>query len=148
MKTNALKAIIVAGTALGLVSCGNITREDTGQVAGTIGGGALGYAVGDDDSEKALYAAGGAALGGLATSHFLGNKDFEKGVKEGKEVGYDEGQADSAKRMYWVLQAAQNGSRTHGQVSMREIELAPTLTEDGRFLMARKVTMPIVDPSN
>ena len=147
MKTKPLKAILIAGAGMVLASCGNITREDTGQVAGALGGGALGYALADED-DKGLYAAGGALAGGLATSHFLGNKDFEKGKEEGKELGYDQGQADSAKRMYWVLQAAQNGSRDHGLVSMREIDLAPTLTEDGRFLMARKVTMPIVDPAN
>jgi len=146
--TSIFKTGSLVGFTAALSSCGSITKEDSYQTAGAVGGGALGYSLGESDRDKALYGAVGGLAGGLVTSQLAGNKDFKKGVEKGKEEGYTKGQADTAKRMYWVLQAAQGGDRSHGTVSMRKIEIAPTYTEDGRYLMAREVTVPIVDAAN
>lgn len=144
------KLRIICFGALGfvLVSCGNITREDGIQTAGALGGGALGYSLADDDDDRAAFSAGGALLGGLASSQLAGNQDYKKGLKDGKELGFEEGQADASKRLYWTLQQSQSSQQTAGNVRLQEVDIAPTYTEDGRYLMSRKVIMPIVDPSN
>jgi|GEM_PF-2408432 len=139
-------ACIGLGCSL-LASCGNITREDGVQTASALGGAGLGYALAPDGDEN-LFAAGGALIGGLGAAQLAGNQDYKNGVEDGKVQGYSDGQADTAKRMYWVLQAAQGRGRDHGNVTLRQVDIPPTQTEDGRYLMARRVTIPIVDSPN
>ncbi len=70
---------------------------------GAAGGGGVGYLI---DSKNPAAIVGGAAIGGASTAALtamaLGEDQATK--QKGFDEGYDAGQADEIKRLYWAKQ--------------------------------------------
>jgi hypothetical protein len=91
-----------------------------------------------------LLAAGCSTEGTVFDRIGKDNKTWQDGYRE----GYKRGQADQAKREYWVTQNRQAwGTEKTEQKNVRYYTFpAETATPDGRQLQSQNVTVPIVEP--
>lgn len=146
---NSRLMLVAAATTLLLScsACSSLVRgaaTTTAAAAGTAAGGGIGYLI---DPDNPLALAGGAVIGGTtaaaATALALGEDQATK--QKGFDEGYEAGQADEIKRLYWAQQRIQQQGDGEGR---RAYYTFPGVSEraDGTRLVPHDVTLPIIEP--
>ena len=121
--------------AIPLVGCSATQLRTGGDVLGAAGGGAIANKLSHGNP---LITATGALLADVAGSQ------IQKGQDSAEKSGYQRGQSDATKQLYWAqqaLQKRQDGDEP-GQVSLYDIPL-PETTEQGAILAPRTKTIRI-----
>jgi hypothetical protein len=109
-------------------------------------GAAGGYMLERNGSTKAkvLGTAGGALVGGLASSLAMG--EDKQVLQEGIDQGYVLASADDVKKLYWAKQALeQRAANGNGTLRYYRFEDEGT-TKDGRRLAPEEVAIPVYEP--
>ena len=125
--------------AIPLVGCSATQLRTGGDVLGAAGGGAIANKLSHSNPLITAAGAGGGAL--LAD---VAGSQIQKGQDSAEKAGYQRGQSDAAKQLYWAQQALQKrqDGDEQGQVSLYEVPL-PETTEQGAILAPRTRTLRI-----
>ncbi len=140
------KSFFAAATALAgsvavlsLTGCTASQFRTGGDVVGAAGGGVIASKLSHGNPLITAAGAGGGAL--LAD---VAGSQIEREQNKAEKTGYDRGQSDAAKQLYWAqqnLQKRQDGEE-QGQVSLYNIPL-PETSEQGAILAPRTRTLRI-----
>lgn len=138
-KSAALNALIVSLSVLSLTGCTASQFRTGGDVVGAAGGGVIANKFSHGNPLITAAGAGGGAL--LAD---VAGSQIEKEQTKAEKTGYDRGQSDAAKQLYWAqqnLQKRQDGE-DQGQVSLYNVPL-PETSEQGAIIAPRTRTLRI-----
>lgn len=102
-------------------------------------GGGLSYALFD---KNPLAIGAGAAAGAILSGAFYG--EDEKALVESYNEGYIKASSDSIKRQYWLKQAMEQSNQFDGRLNYYTFP-ADNLMPDGRILVDHNVTVPIIE---
>ena len=121
-----------------LVGCGHAEKAVYTAGGGALGGG-LAYALFD---KKPIATAIGAVAGATLSSAIYG-KD-RKAIEEGYREGYIKASSDSIKRQYWLKQELERSTQSDAKMSYYSFP-ADTRGSDGRMLVDHQITVPILE---
>lgn len=102
-------------------------------------GGGLGYTLFD---KNPLAVGAGAAAGAILSSTLYG--EDEKALAASYNEGYIKASSDSIKRQYWLKQAMEWSNSSDGRLNYYTFP-ADNLMPDGRILVDHTVTVPIIE---
>lgn len=133
-----MKKTFISSLLLLLTSCSSM--KDVGKVGF---GGLVGWATSEvTDDDTAGIVAGAAAYG---AAEYVDHKTTEDESKA-KLEGYEAGQADMAKHMYWTIQDMQKGNSTGSATPIySEYTFDAPTEKDGVKLLPRPVTLRVIE---
>ena len=125
--------------AVSLTGCTAPQLRTGGDVVGAAGGGVIANQLSHGNPLITAAGAGGGAL--LAD---VANSQIEHAQSSAEKTGYQRGQSDATKQLYWAQQALQKrqDGEDQGQVSLYDVPL-PETTEQGAILAPRTRTLRI-----
>ena len=138
-KSSAIIPAAVLLAAISLTGCTASQFRTGGDVVGAAGGGLLANKLSHGNPYITAAGAGGGAL--LAD---VAGSQIEHAQDSAEKTGYQRGQSDATKQLYWAQQALQKrqDGEDQGQVSLYDIPL-PETTEQGAVLAPRTRTLRI-----
>ena len=124
---------------ISLTGCTASQLRTGGDVAGAAGGGIIANKLSHGNPWITAAGAGGGAL--IAD---VAGSQIEHAQDSAEKTGYQRGQSDATKQLYWAQQALQKrqDGEDQGQVSLYDIPL-PETTEQGAILAPRTRTLRI-----
>ena len=125
--------------AISFTGCTASQYRTGGDVVGAAGGGILANKLSHGNPWITAAGAGGGAL--IAD---VAGSQIEHAQDSAEKTGYQRGQSDATKQLYWAQQALQKrqDGEDQGQVSLYDIPL-PETTEQGAILAPRSRTLRI-----
>lgn len=121
-----------------LTGC-HVGRKAVYSAGGAAMGGGMGYALFD---KNPLAVGVGAAAGAILSGALYG--EDEKALAESYNEGYIKASSDSIKRQYWLKQAMERSNVCDGKLHYYTFP-ADNLMPDGRILVDHTVTVPIIE---
>ncbi len=138
-KPLALTSSAVLLAAISLTGCTAPQLRTGGDVVGAAGGGIIANKLSHGNPWITAVGAGGGAL--IAD---VAGSQIEHAQDSAEKTGYQRGQSDATKQLYWAQQALQKrqDGEDQGQVSLYDIPL-PETNEQGAILAPRTRTLRI-----
>ena len=138
-KPLALTSSAVLLAAISLTGCTAPQLRTGGDVVGAAGGGIIANKLSHGNPWITAAGAGGGAL--IAD---VAGSQIEHAQDSAEKTGYQRGQSDATKQLYWAQQALQKrqDGEDQGQVSLYDIPL-PETNEQGAILAPRTRTLRI-----
>ena len=138
-KPLALTSSAVLLAAISLTGCTAPQLRTGGDVVGAAGGGIIANKLSHGNPWITAAGAGGGAL--IAD---VAGSQIEHAQDSAEKTGYQRGQSDATKELYWAQQALQKrqDGEDQGQVSLYDIPL-PETNEQGAILAPRTRTLRI-----
>ena len=138
-KSLAITSSAVLLAAISLTGCTATQLRTGGDVVGAAGGGIIANKLSHGNPWITAAGAGGGAL--IAD---VAGSQIEHAQNSAEKTGYQRGQSDATKQLYWAQQALQKrqDGEDQGQTSLYDISL-PETTEQGAILAPRTRTLRI-----
>ena len=138
-KPLAITSSAVLLAAISLTGCTATQLRTGGDVVGAAGGGIIANKLSHGNPWITAAGAGGGAL--IAD---VAGSQIEHAQNSAEKTGYQRGQSDATKQLYWAQQALQKrqDGEEQGQTSLYDIPL-PETTEQGAILAPRTRTLRI-----
>ncbi len=138
-KSLAITSSAVLLAAISLTGCTATQLRTGGDVVGAAGGGIIANKLSHGNPWITAAGAGGGAL--IAD---VAGSQIEHAQNSAEKTGYQRGQSDATKQLYWAQQALQKrqDGEDQGQTSLYDIPL-PETTEQGAILAPRTRTLRI-----
>ena len=140
-KPSAIPSAATLLAVLSLTGCTASQFRTGGDVVGAASGGIIANKLSHGNPWITAAGAGGGAL--IAD---VAGSQIEHAQDSAEKTGYQRGQSDATKQLYWAQQALQKrqDGEDQGQVSLYDIPL-PETTEQGAILAPRTRTLRIED---